>query len=190
MADRLQEGGFRALSRLANLRPGRYQVRVVMQLAGTPKLGSVWYDIDIPDFSKGDLALSGVVVASAYHGQTVTGNASKLFTGGLLMIPPTAVRDFKSDDGLMVFAEIYANLQEIEANVTVTIKDERGTVFTERKETISAADFREADGAYRSLSRLPLDNLLPGAYVLTVEASRLQSTTPLALRAVPFHVIP
>ena len=45
------------------LPPGRYQMRIAAGNQQT-KSGSVVYDIDVPDFSKDQLAMSGVAIGS------------------------------------------------------------------------------------------------------------------------------
>ena len=56
--ERAKARGFRVLSQ-ANLPPGRYQMRVAAgNKAG--KAGSVVYDLEVPDFNKEPLMMSGV----------------------------------------------------------------------------------------------------------------------------------
>jgi hypothetical protein len=70
-AERRQVGarGLRVVSQL-ELREGRYQIRVAS--ASGDVAGSVVYDLDVPDFTKGDLTMSGVVLTTAGESQTVT----------------------------------------------------------------------------------------------------------------------
>lgn len=46
-------------------KPGAYQMRVVLRDTGSEKVGSASQFIDIPDFEKGHLALSGIVISSS-----------------------------------------------------------------------------------------------------------------------------
>ena len=49
---RVEQTGLRMLSRF-ELPPGRYQLRVAADELATKPVGSVLYDLDVPDFSKG-----------------------------------------------------------------------------------------------------------------------------------------
>src|SRR6185295_7945403 len=62
--ERMKAHGFRTLSRLSDLPPGRYQVRVAVSAPGSSRRGSVWYDVDVPDFTKGDVGMSGILLLS------------------------------------------------------------------------------------------------------------------------------
>jgi VWFA-related protein len=49
-------------------KPGAYQLRVAVRDSQTDKVGSASQFIEVPDLGKGRLALSGVVISSAYDG--------------------------------------------------------------------------------------------------------------------------
>ena len=61
-----KEGRFQFI----NLRPGRYQIRGAVR-DGLAKQGSVWYDIDVPDFAV-TLGVSSVVLTSRASAGPVT----------------------------------------------------------------------------------------------------------------------
>ena len=61
---RVEQSSIRLLSRL-NVPPGRYQLRVGAHDVAGGALGSVLYDLDVPDFEKAPLAMSGLVLTSA-----------------------------------------------------------------------------------------------------------------------------
>ena len=190
-SERLKQLGFRALSKLDNVSPGAHQVRAAIGLRGSSKRGSVWYDIDVPDFSKGDLAMSSLVIASAQQGAMPTGNAGKLFAG-VLSIPPTAVRQFRAADELIVFAELYANhTPALDASVAVLVsKADRTGVVIRREDAVPANAFESGDGVHRYVTRLGLEDLAPGEYVLSVEAAPRADNAQMIIRAVPFQVLP
>ena len=68
--ERVKARGIRVLSQI-DLPPGRYQLRVAAGNAGG-KVGSVLYDLDVPDFYKAPLTMSGVALTSASAAQVVT----------------------------------------------------------------------------------------------------------------------
>ena len=46
-----------------DLKPGRYQLRLSAHLPSQDKSGSIYYDVDVPDFSKGALLMSGAMLS-------------------------------------------------------------------------------------------------------------------------------
>ena len=61
---RVEQTGFRVLNRL-DLPPGRYQLRVAAHDTAGGGVGSVLYDLDVPDFDKLPFGISGLVLTSA-----------------------------------------------------------------------------------------------------------------------------
>ena len=104
--ERAKARGFRVLSQ-ANLPPGRYQMRVAAgNKAG--KAGSVVYDLEVPDFTKEPLMMSGVALTSAAAAQAPT-IKPKDPLADFLPGPITAMREFEKGDLLVLFAEFYEN---------------------------------------------------------------------------------
>ena len=60
----VEQTGLRALSRV-ELPPGRYQLRVAANELSSKAVGTVLYDLDVPDFTKAPLTMSGVALTSA-----------------------------------------------------------------------------------------------------------------------------
>ena len=63
--------GVRFLSRMA-LPPARYQLRVASREAGAGRASVVDYDLEVPDFTKEPLAISGLILTTASAGETAT----------------------------------------------------------------------------------------------------------------------
>ncbi len=61
---RVKTGGLRVNPRLM-LEPGRYQIRVGARETVGSRVGTVFYDLQVPDFRKEPLMLSGVLVTAA-----------------------------------------------------------------------------------------------------------------------------
>src|SRR5258708_12365635 len=59
---RVQQSGFRMLTRL-DLPPGRYQLHVASHEIGG-QVGSVLYDLEIPDYSKLPFSISALLITS------------------------------------------------------------------------------------------------------------------------------
>jgi VWFA-related protein len=81
---------FEFLSQIA-LAPGRYELRVGAQRTSDGAAGSVYADVDVPDFARAPLSLSGIVVDSS---PAVAGGPRDLFAT-LIPIVPTASREFR-----------------------------------------------------------------------------------------------
>ena len=61
---RVKAGGLRVNPRLT-LEPGRYQIRVGARETVGSRVGTVFYDLQVPDFRKEPLMLSGVLITAA-----------------------------------------------------------------------------------------------------------------------------
>ena len=90
------------------LAPGRYQMRIA---AGNreSKAGSVVYDLDVPDYTRDPLVLSGVAMGSAATSQIMTMNAKSAFASTL---PGniTSTREFAAGDTIGLYVEAYERL--------------------------------------------------------------------------------
>ena len=103
----IQRSGMRTLSRF-ELPPGRYQLRVVANELATKSVGSVLYDLDVPDFTKGPLVMSGVALTSAASSRVPTVRPDDELRQ-VMPAPPVGNRVFPVGDELSLFAEIYDN---------------------------------------------------------------------------------
>jgi len=165
-----RERGFRVVSELA-LSPGRYQLRVAAAEEEGGQSGSVFYDLEVPDFQKSEFVMSGVAVASAEASAMPTVKPSDPLRT-LLPGPPTSVREFARNDEIALFAEVYENrpgtpTHSIELATTVRADD--GRVVFENREQRSSADLQGGTGGYGYSVRLPLADLAPGTYVVRLE---------------------
>ncbi|MGE5245895.1 MAG: VWA domain-containing protein [Betaproteobacteria bacterium] len=170
---RVEQSGIRLLNRV-NLPPGRYQLRFAARDAGGA-LGAVHYDLEVPDFAKADLAMSGLVLTSPSAAAEPTARPDEQLRG-VLPGPPAAARTFSQRDELATFAEVYDNRvstpHKVDIRTTVTSDDAR-VVFKNDEERASS-ELGGKPGGYGTTARIPLKDLAPGKYVLKVEAqSRL-----------------
>ena len=185
---RVLESGVRVVSRI-ELPPGRYQLRIGA-LSGLESRGSVFYDIDVPDFTGADLTMSGLLLTSIAAGRALTTRPDPLLER-LMPGAPTTLRDFAADDELALFTEVYDNQTRTPHRVDITasvLTDAGRVVFTET-ETRSSEDLGGRPGGYGYGARVRLAGFEPGLYVLKVEArSRLLSSEPV-VRQVLFRVV-
>jgi VWFA-related protein len=183
---RVMQYGVRFLTRL-QLPPGRYQVRVAANEAVST--GSVHYDLEVPDFSKERLVMSGLVLSSRTGDAALTLGADASF-GGALPAPPTALRDFPVNDELALYAEVYDNVLKPphQVDITSTIRTDVGREVYRASEARASGELGGSKGGFGYTARIPLKGLPPGLYVLTVEAgSRLGNDEPES-RVVQFRI--
>jgi hypothetical protein len=180
--------GFRATSRL-DLKPGRYQLRIAAKDATSGNAGTVLQDLVVPDFSKTAVTMSQVLLASRGAARIATTTAD-LVLQGVLNVPPTAIREFDQTDTLTVLAEVYDNrtkgLEPV--SVTTTITNEGGAVSYRSEERVQVFAFEPSRHAYRHRLEIPLKDLAPGRYVLTVTAQPMTAGADAVTRAVPLTI--
>ena len=169
-----------------SLPPGRYQLRV----AGGPTMGgagSVTYDLDIPNYAKERLAMSGVALTSsaAKDGVTIWPAAARPLDTKLPS-PITASRTFSSEETITLYTEVYENAKHPPHTIDfkVDVRSASGRVMS----TFASKRTTDSNGSYGFVAPITLKGLEPGAYVLHVEASdRTASKDPLA-REIPIRV--
>lgn len=178
--------GVRMLSTI-DLKPGEYSVNVAAADAtGELARGSVRYDLTVPDFSK-PLTMSGIALASAATTVIQTNGSDARWKPSLGMTP-TTVRSFGTDDELRVFAEIYDNDRKAHSTmVTTTVAAASGrTVFTSKQALSRATD----QTTYPVVTSIPLIDMPPGEYVLSIEAQSSATRDRPISRQIPFSVRP
>jgi VWFA-related protein len=168
---RISQTGVRLLSQL-ELPPGRYQIRVGAHEATGQTVGTVPYDVEVPDYSKTPFALSGVLLTSSSAGILTTANQDTDWSG-LLPSPPVVTRTFSPSETLTWFTEVYDNTsQQAHAiNYTTSVLDARDgrTLLTSRDNRVIQAGSRGIAQGFTT--SLPLRDLTAGPYVLHVEAT-------------------
>lgn len=186
--ERFARGGVRISTRL-QVPPGRYQLRVAARESGTGRVGSINYDLDVPDFTKEPLTMSGVVIASASGASLSTVKPDEELKD-VLPAPPVAVRQFPRGDELAVFAEVYDN--EVRTphvvDITTTVVSEDGRNVFKTSEERSSTELQGKPGGYGHQARIQLKDFAPGTYLLTVEAKSRAGNQPAVGRTIQFRV--
>lgn len=178
---RIEQTGLRMLNRL-DLPPGKYQLRVAAHDAGGGNVGSVQYDMDVPDFAKAPFSISGLVLTSGYGSALPTARADEQLKP-MLPGPPIAMRSFPQNDEIVLFTEVYDNAGATphKVDITATVTTDEGKVLFKTDEVRDSTDLGGKRGGYGYTTRIPLKDLAAGSYVLKVEAkSRLAATPPVA----------
>jgi VWFA-related protein len=171
------------------LAPGRYQVRIAAGNGGS-KAGSVVYDIDVPDFSKTPLVLSGVIVGSEATSRIGTMNAK---TGFASTLPGnvSATREFAAGDLVGVYVEAYENLQNATPHTvtfTAELRADGGTAVRKVSEERSSTELQGKRGGYGFNPQLQLADVAPGLYLIHVEARANVGDRPTVSRDIQIRV--
>jgi VWFA-related protein len=171
---------YEVVSRLA-LKPGRYEVRVALddEAAGH---ASVYTYVDVPDFTRQPLSLSGIVLASS----PAILSTSKQALADLVPVVPTARRQFARTDRVTAFLRMYqeAGKPAQPVDVTVRILDTDDRVVMNVAAPLAPDRFAGDRGAaYRV--ELPMERLGSGEYLFVIDATEGSHT---ARREVRFTV--
>jgi VWFA-related protein len=144
------------------VKPGRYEVR---SAAGAPgAAGGVFLQVEVPDFSKARLSLSGLVLGFGRSGDQ-DGLAE------LLPVVPTAARVFPRSGQIAAFVRLYQGGKDalVPVPMRVRILDSTARPVIDESTTVAPARF----GSHRSADcplQLPLSRLGEGEFLLTIEA--------------------
>jgi VWFA-related protein len=187
----VRRSAFRIVRRI-QVPPGKYQLRIGARESGGGKVGSVIYDLDAPDFSKGTLSMSGIAVASASGSTmpTVSPDPSVNEFKDVLPAPPSASREFPRQDTLAVFAEVYDNVGKTPHRVEITtaVLADDGKVVHTTSDMRKSEELQGATGGYGYTTNIPLAGLAPGRYVLRLSATSLLGKPEPVTRELEFRV--
>lgn len=187
---RVEQTGIRILNRM-DLVPGRYQLRVAARDGANTAVGSVVYDLEVPDFYKAPISLSGLTLTSMAGASMATMKPDEQLKA-VLPAPPVALRSFPQNDEIALFAEVYDNTGKAPHKVdivTSVITDEGKTMFQVEDERDSS-ELQGAKGGYGYTTRVPLSQIPPGLYVLSVDARSRLGNEGTATRQIVIRVVP
>jgi VWFA-related protein len=186
---KVAESAVRVLDRI-ELPPGRYRLHSAARDAQKKLVGSVLSDLEVPDFNKMSMGLSGVTVTSLAGAAMMTAILDDQLTAAL-PAPFIALRTFRQDDELDFFAEVYDHSGKAphKIDIVTTLATDEGQRLSTYSDEHSSSELKGAKRAIRYTAHLPLSKLAPGWYVLTVEARSRLGTNVSATRRVPFHVV-
>jgi hypothetical protein len=147
------------------IRPGHYQLRVAVEQGG--EAGSVFLDLDVPDYARAPLAASGLVLAA----DPPQPSSSAPDVAGLLPLAATTLREFGPAARVTAFIRIYQGGSKPPAavRVTSTILDEANRTNFEQTTFFESAKFSGRSVDYTL--ELPISELEAGAHLLNVEAT-------------------
>jgi VWFA-related protein len=184
---RIEKSGLRLLKRLS-LPAGSYELRVAAH-DSAGGAGSVHYHLEVPDFVRTPLVLSGVVLTSALGAFTPTPYPDEGLRAAL-PAPPVALRQFPQNDTIVVYCEAYDNDPSTPHSVDLTIAatGDDGRVRFKTAEIHDVSELHGKPGRYGFAVRVPMRDLPVGSYVLRVGAQSTVDRQPPAIQQIPFTV--
>jgi hypothetical protein len=148
-----------------DLEPGRYEIRAAIEDGRSGRTGSVYGYVDVPDFARAPVSLSGLTL----HAGPALTTAPAL--RDILPAVPTARREFAHGESVTAFVRAYQGVSRamIPGYLTAEIRDDQNQPVFHQESRILPQQF----GAGRALDfsvDVPTDRLRAGEYVLTIQA--------------------
>jgi len=171
------------LSQIA-LPPGRYELRLSAHRAVEDVNGSVYAEVEVPDFANASLSVSGLMMEAMPTDAVAPAGAFD----ALVPVVPTSSRAFHVSQQVTAYLRIYQGSKAAIASVaiTATLRDRADKTVAEGTETLGPDQFHVGGHAADYLFPLPLDKLAPGPYLLTLDVVMGKLTVN---RSVQFTVI-
>ena len=159
------------------LSPGRYEIRVAVRTEDA-RSGSVYTFVDVPDFSRSGVSLSGIVLEATPAVAAAPADAY----ADLLPVVPSARRDFAASDRVSAFVRVYQGGSQalVPAMLTTRIVDAKNEQITKSTRELDPSLFAKGR-AFDHRFDLPR-NLAPGEYLFTVDIAADGKTAERALR--------
>ena len=190
--DLVSKGTFRIIRRI-QIPPGKYQLRIGVREANGGRLGTVLYDLDAPDFSKGPLVMSGIAhdVRRRQHESRPPApiRRSTRFKD-VLPAPPTASREFapqRRTGHLRRGLRQHRSHRAPGRDHSTVLADNGKTVFTNVGRR-AARSCRARRAATDTRPDPAVADWRPGRYVLRVEAKSMLGNSEPVKREVEFRV--
>jgi VWFA-related protein len=176
--------GLRFVDRL-ELPRGRHEIRFAAHLSDG-RTGSVVAYVDVPDFTAGRIALSGLTMDSNGPPESTLFAGADAVPGDAAV---TTVRRFTPAGTVTVRGVLYADadIAKDVLAVTATVRGEDGA--TVRNGLKVSVETTRAPGDYPVLVELPLAGLRPGGYVFMLDARVTRGRGATVTRQVPFRVV-
>ena len=149
------------------LLPGRYSIRLNATSSAIDRSGSVYADIEVPDFTRPALSASAIIL-----GTKPAESERKDVLAAVVPIVPTSARDFAANDTPLAFVRVFQGGEAPIGPVTVKtqILDASDAKVFEGSETIAAEAFDASRSAPFEVA-LPIAPLVHGPYLLSITAT-------------------
>ena len=159
---------YEVLARIDVAKPGPYHLRLSAHSDASDVRGSVFVDVEVPDFKKDKVSLSGVVVNLATGTTPV---APLRLLRDVTPLVPTTERTFASSDIVTALVRAYQGGTDkiVSIPMKVSLQDAAGKNVFNNTDTLAPERFVDRSADYQF--RLPLDQLQAGEHLLTIETS-------------------
>ncbi len=167
------DGQHRDLLYAMRFPPGRHQIRLQVHSSALDQSGTVYADVDVPDFTRARVSVSGVVLGQA----PAEGAARTDALRGVVPVLPSTAREFPTNESPVAFVRIFQGgaAPLVPVTMRAEILDGRdATVFT-TSTTLAAEGFSAARDA-EFVVALPLASLQRGPHVLSITATPAGAT--------------
>jgi VWFA-related protein len=163
-----------------DLKPGRYRLRIGAHNRELDKSGSVFVDVDVPDFTADPLSLSGLILAGSSDAASAQAGLADL-----IPLVPTTRRHFQQADRPVGFVRVYQSTkaQPESAEMVVRVFDVLGRVMHEQISRLGPERFGRSGASFQFV--VPTSGLSTGEYRLDVDAI---ATSAKARRQLRFRV--
>ena len=151
------------------LKPGVYSIRTSAENTALGVAGSVYADLEIPDFAKAPLSLSGVLLQVSPPPPIVFA-ANDILSG--LPSAPTTLRAFTTTNRVKAFLRVYqgSGVKLAPVAFSLYILDEKGDRVYEQASTLAPSLFEKTRGADVTVD-VPVRRLSPGLHLLRIEVA-------------------
>jgi VWFA-related protein len=151
--------------------PGHYQIRV--GATSNMETGSVFADVDVPDFTKSPLSLSGLFLGLRDRSPGRSNDP----LSDLVPIFPTTSRQFAGSANVTAFVRVYqgGNKPPGAVRMTATITDEHNRTNFDQTVFLEGASFAGVRAVDHPVA-LPLSTLEAGPHLLTITAGLGKTT--------------
>jgi hypothetical protein len=158
---------YEVLARI-DLKPGRYQLRTAANVGSLSTSGSLYFDVDVPDFADAPVSLSGLLLSVTPAPIVAPRDAFKT----LVPVVPTTKRTFGAGDQATAFVRVYQGGRKPLADVPIRIqlRNDEDVLVMDRRDEAGAGIFNAARSADINVA-VPVGRLVAGSYLLTVEAT-------------------
>jgi hypothetical protein len=158
---------YEVLSRI-DLKPGRYQLRIGASVGSLSTQGSVYYDIDVPDFSSAPVSMSGLVLTATGGGEV----APKDALTSVMPVIPTTRRTFAPEHQVLAFMRLYQGGKGalVAVPLRVQLIDANDKVVMDQRQDITDSQFTK-DRAANILVPVAVDRLAAGEYLLRIASA-------------------
>jgi VWFA-related protein len=156
------------------LAPGRYEIRLHATSALLIKSGTVFADLEVPDFTRAPVVMSGITLGRRPLPDTPRTDA----LAPILPILPTSGRDFAPSEAVTVFSRVFQGGATPVTPVTVgvLVLDMNDKRVFEQETTMPVTAFGDGRNASQMFD-LPLEKMQHGPHLLSITATLPSGTS-------------